>query len=457
MIKNFNYILCFCFFIIPNKGICQNWQMLGTGINNIVHSLYADTVSQRLYAGGWFTQAGGLNANGVASWDGTAWDTLGSGVSPVVEAILTFMRYNNKLYAGGAFRNIAGMPANGLATWDGVQWDTVPGIPQWPNPVVSIYSFLEINNELYVGGIFDTIGGMYSRGIVKWNGTNWSPININLDPNFNRVYSLEYYNGKFFIGGNILSGSIQDLLMWDGTTVSQVGVGLFGGLTEVETMAVYNGELYIGGIIRAVDGNVGNYIVKWDGTTLSPVGGGVNDIVRQLKVINNELYAVGNFTMAGGVPANYIAKWNGQQWCALGGNFLTTISRIETFGNEIYVGGSFWIADTDTVKYIAKWIGGNYTDTCSVVGVNEITGAENGISIYPNPVSESVTIYLNEKQSHPAEIIFYNVLGEKCLAKEMKAERETVDVSKLPAGIYWCRVISEDKKILGTRKLVVMR
>ena len=47
----------------------------------------------RLYAGGRFTTAGGVSANNIAQWDGTAWSPLGSGVdsyalTQVVEALV---------------------------------------------------------------------------------------------------------------------------------------------------------------------------------------------------------------------------------------------------------------------------------------------------------------------------------------------------------------------------------
>ena len=34
-----------------------------------------------LYAGGYFTTAGGVPANYIAKWDGSAWSALGSGMN----------------------------------------------------------------------------------------------------------------------------------------------------------------------------------------------------------------------------------------------------------------------------------------------------------------------------------------------------------------------------------------
>ena len=54
---------------------------LGLGDERLQH-VYALAVSgTNLYAGGDFTTAGGVSANYIAKWDGSAWSALGSGMS----------------------------------------------------------------------------------------------------------------------------------------------------------------------------------------------------------------------------------------------------------------------------------------------------------------------------------------------------------------------------------------
>lgn len=68
-----------------------------------------------LIAGGWFTTAGGVTANRIASWDGSSWSPLGSGMNDVVSALKV---YNKRLIAGGEF-TIAGDKVSAyLAAWD---------------------------------------------------------------------------------------------------------------------------------------------------------------------------------------------------------------------------------------------------------------------------------------------------------------------------------------------------
>ncbi len=43
-----------------------------------------------LYAGGWFTSAGGITSNYIAKWNGSTWTSLGQGVGRHVNALAVF-------------------------------------------------------------------------------------------------------------------------------------------------------------------------------------------------------------------------------------------------------------------------------------------------------------------------------------------------------------------------------
>jgi hypothetical protein len=73
--------------------------------------VYALAVSgSTLYAGGYFTTAGGSAANYIAQWNGSSWSALGSGMSigndiPYVSALAVS---GSTLYAGGEFQVAGG-------------------------------------------------------------------------------------------------------------------------------------------------------------------------------------------------------------------------------------------------------------------------------------------------------------------------------------------------------------
>ena len=82
-----------------------------------------------LYAGGTFTAADGVPASRIAKWNGTNWDSVAGGVTtrpgdptPVVEALAL---YQGKLAVGGRFTLADGQPAQYIATWNDTAWATL--------------------------------------------------------------------------------------------------------------------------------------------------------------------------------------------------------------------------------------------------------------------------------------------------------------------------------------------
>ena len=68
-----------------------------------------------LYAGGYFTTAGGQPAAAVAKWDGTNWSPLGSGM--VAGGVHNLCFHGLDLYAGGNFATAGGVAATNVAQW----------------------------------------------------------------------------------------------------------------------------------------------------------------------------------------------------------------------------------------------------------------------------------------------------------------------------------------------------
>ena len=95
-----------------------------------------------LYAGGSFTTAGGVFANRLARWNGTAWQTVGTGVDGTVRALA--FTPGGSLYIGGEFLRagsvyspyITFIEAPRMASAEGDQAeDGAFGLSVGPNPV----------------------------------------------------------------------------------------------------------------------------------------------------------------------------------------------------------------------------------------------------------------------------------------------------------------------------------
>ncbi len=86
--------------------------------------VYDDGTGPALYVAGRFTSIGGVSANDIARWDGTAWSALGAGIGlGAVDDIVSALEvYDGALYAGGLFSTAGGQPIADLARWDGWTW-----------------------------------------------------------------------------------------------------------------------------------------------------------------------------------------------------------------------------------------------------------------------------------------------------------------------------------------------
>src|ERR1019366_7424465 len=100
------------------------WVSLGPGMNDNVYTLALSATD--LYAGGYFTTAGGGTAKYIAKWNGSAWSVLGSGVGgssfPWVYALAVS---GTDVYAGGYFVTAGGGTAKAIAQWDRPPWSAL--------------------------------------------------------------------------------------------------------------------------------------------------------------------------------------------------------------------------------------------------------------------------------------------------------------------------------------------
>ena len=168
-----------------------SWSSLGTGAANGVSStVWALTVfddglggGPALFAGGGFMTAGGVAANRIAKWDGAEWSSLGTGsangMNGLVYALTAFddgSGGGQALYAGGSFTTAGGVTANRIAKWDGSAWSSLgTGFANGVNDVVWDLAVLDDASEsapaLFAGGGFMTAGGAASLRIAQWGCT----------------------------------------------------------------------------------------------------------------------------------------------------------------------------------------------------------------------------------------------------------------------------------------------
>jgi len=166
------------------------WSDVGGGISLVpdlndgdpgVHCLtvHDDGSGPALFAGGWFNRAGNIVANGLAKWDGRHWRPVDTGIdtSPSVNnTVYTLTPFSDdegsQLFIGGKFSVAGGLECRSVATWNGSRIQAL-GDGVGPLTLLSVRSAVTLPGSvnpplLYIGGNFNTVGGIPSRAIAKW-------------------------------------------------------------------------------------------------------------------------------------------------------------------------------------------------------------------------------------------------------------------------------------------------
>jgi len=391
-------LILFLFTKLVNNITAQSWSPLGAGIGaGYYHSVHSfATYNGELYAGGYFSSAGGVPANNIAKWNGTNWSAVGNGTGGIVYSLAV---YNGELYAG---------TGNSIIRWNGTNWSDAGSVNCY-----GIKSMVVFNGNLYAAGNFPDLGGQYGTSIVKWDGNTWTPVVPENDLYTVSIECMAVYNGNLYAAGayyQIGGGGVADfyrITSWNGTgwsdllTIPAVYT-LDGALGDILSMKVYNGELYIAGGFGSVDSITTSQIAKWNGSHWSAVGTGINagsspiggdsdgstyTFVKSLTVYNGSLYAGGSFSSADTIPTVNIAKWNGNAWSGLGLGVYGHVYALIASDTSLYVGGWFNTVNGNNIpaNKIAKW-----NVSCSTVP--EQPGSINGDSILCANSSETYSI-----------------------------------------------------------------
>ena len=329
-----------------------------------------------LYAAGAFDQAGGVEAHGVAQWNGSAWSALGGGLDG--GAAYSLLTVGESLYVGGRFNSVDGVPASGVAKWDGQAWSALgSGLTNGSGPGEAD-DMIEYRGALVVAGLFENAGGQPASNLATWDGQSWNTLGVGSGGPW--VSALGVVNDTLLVAGTRFDA-------WDGfawsvrpptftgvvtsltpTSRGLVAVGPFRGFSSGGNVAAVSVGLIAGG--DWIDPTVWNDRMN---------GFGDFDALRNPEVTALESYrgsvvAAGRFLYAGGptgrVSLGPIAVWDGTAWSALGTPPSGEVTRFLATGDTLYAAGYFESSSvTDRAPVMmydgVKWM---VLDTLSVNG-----------------------------------------------------------------------------------------
>jgi Tol biopolymer transport system component len=357
-----------------------------------------------LYVGGRFDHAGGVPANNLARWNGSAWSPLAAGVDDEHGIVMALAASADELYVGGEFQSAGGQPANNIARWNGSGW--FPLLAGTQNGLGGGVLALAISgSQLYAGGRFTHAGGELVNYVARWDGSAWSGLvdgvgGTSQFQSFPNVQALAIVGNDLYVGGNFLSAgrqSVNGIARWDGRAWSPLatGVGGVNGPTVVSTITLMGAELYAGGIFDTAGGQPANFVARWNGAAWSSLGTGAGNGVNHgqsgtVKALARSAYGVyvgGYFDYAGDLTAHSVAHWDGDSWLPLGAESdnglysrgdrfsYTFVDSTAVSADSAYVGGRFNGAGGQIANNIARWNGSRW----SALGVGVTNGVDGDV------------------------------------------------------------------------------
>lgn len=410
---------------------------------------------------------------------------------------------NNGTYICGFFQGIESIyTLNGIAVWVDSSWQPIIesgkiGIHGLP------LTLTKKDGNLYVGGIFDTVGNTKATNIAKWNGTNWSSLGNGINGGVSKLVfhdNLLYAVGGFDSAGTV---SAHNIAKWDGSNWSAITGSPNGAVKDI---LFADSSIYIIGEFDSVSGVPAKHIARWDGYNWSAIGSGIKGYVSALCLHDTTIIVGGEFDTVGTAVIHNIASWNGSEWSALGSGPNGGVSALTTDGDDIYAAGYFWLIGTDTIRGIAKWstisntwsplgsgiagsstalyqynhkifVGGSFLDAGKQgtrfiavwdTGTSQNSTQNSNSSLikytlgnnFPNPTGSYTTFPITINQAGNTEVTIIDGQGNlvaEVLREYLYQGNYTVgwDTRSSVPGIYYCRVIHNSQ--MQVKKISVFK
>jgi len=299
-------------------GISKTWNFKDT-FNNQLNSI--TIYNNELYVGGSFSTVNSVYTSSLAKWNGSNWINIADTIwyNSTLGGIANIKVYNNELYVAGIFTKIGGINANGIAKWNGISWSDVNN---FPNFMFTSGNFINdiafYNGDIYAGGNFITYNGITDIAVYK--NSTWQKVGTNdtLRGTFCGVGALEVYNNELYAGGLIWNteGNVgHGIQKWNGTSWSAVGTGVQdinnitnNGTVQFFKLQSYKGKLYGIGTFTYAGNVIAPRIATWDGSKWCAIDRDIDQNFNSFCFYKDTLYG-GTLDTLEQNQVNYFAKF----------------------------------------------------------------------------------------------------------------------------------------------------
>ncbi|MBX3379917.1 MAG: hypothetical protein KF805_07465 [Phycisphaeraceae bacterium] len=228
----------------------QSWSPLGTGIGGSFPYISAlcEGPANDVFAAGSFDSVDGQSMRYVARWNGLVWEPATGNVVIGVQANISCMSIGSSddIVIGGFFSVENVSAKHCVLQWDGSAWHTLgPGVSSSTSYPVA-YALMRLpNGDILAGGDFTISGVPLAKNIARWNGTEWLPLGTGMNGSVSSLTLLTDGSvlaaGRFTTAGGVTTGPIA---RWDGTQWSRWLSQLGGTVSSLKVLP--NGDVVVG-------------------------------------------------------------------------------------------------------------------------------------------------------------------------------------------------------------------
>jgi hypothetical protein len=308
--------------------------------------------------------------------------------------------------------------------------------------------------------------------------------------NLNEIYTVGYFkDSAYFETTHLFSNGAQDMFLAKYNSAGGLlWVTNFGGTgfdLAAKIIADDNGFLYATGRFNnsidfgattlyasGTDAFITKFDVNGNPVWTKGISGTGNDEEADIDYENGQLAFIA--TTAGNVTLDtfQLVALGNLDMCIGKMDTTGTISWVKLFGGSsndegsgetllngrTYFTGSFQsTASFDSFQLISQgqWdiVTGKIDDDALMTGLLPHNRAEEFISVYPVPAHENLTISFPELMDEVFHFRIFNTLGEQVSARQNNSAPATIDISSLPAGVYYLEVNTAGFSY--TKKLII--
>lgn len=440
----------------------------------------AGVYNNELYIGGRFENVGSLNAPFIVKWTGTAWAGVGGGVDREVEA---FEVYKGSLIVAGNFR-VAGntLFVDRIASWNGSTWNRM--LTGMNDRVNGLYTFNSTDTVLYAVGEFSSAGGKWSSHTAKWGNFTTSSVSGTVkfaDDGSNvtsgkvkivrydvvtreviAVDSADVVNGTYslprvprfdqdlrvivFPDDELDGGADPYVPTYHPSTLEWLNAQVVIPLNNQTNINI--GVIRRGALLQNSPAaqNISGYVYL---NILPPA----NNLIVGFPYLNSSvLYLKKDTSIVQYAFSNDLQEYSLTGLAA--GNYSLSVVRLgyESETRIIVLGGQ----NLDTVNF--------YLDTLNPIGITNINKTvPKGYSLeqnYPNPFNPVTNIRIKMPKEGFVKLIVYDVTGREAailVNETLRAGEYNVDFNagNLPSGVYFYRLVTND--FSKTKKMVLVK